>query len=81
MIARYHDIPLQLMTELREMPVGEREGLALPKIQRRFSKAFRIRQNDRIGYGIPVQGESIGILTGELPVAARPFSRSKRMGT
>ena len=59
-IARYHDVPLYFLPELREMYFGEWEGLTLSEIRGRFPEELKKRQEDLVNYRPPGDGESIG---------------------
>ena len=41
------------MSELREIGVGEWEGLSFPEIRRRFPEEYALRGQDPVRYGIP----------------------------
>lgn len=60
LIARYHDVPLYFLAELREMYFGDWEGLTMSEIQNRFPKELEKRQADLVNYSNPGNGESIG---------------------
>ncbi len=60
LIARYHDVPLNFLPELREIYFGDWEGLTLSQIRRRFPQELAKRQADLINYQPPGNGESIG---------------------
>ena len=42
-----------MVPELREIGVGEWEGLSFPEIRRRFPEEYALRGQDPIRYGIP----------------------------
>jgi len=58
-IACYHDVPIYLLSELREMYFGDWEGLTLQEISSRFPGEMQKRQSDLLHYNIPGKGESI----------------------
>ena len=58
-IARYHDVPLHVMPELREIHFGAWEGLSLSDIRKRFPEELEKRQAGLLTYRIPGNGESI----------------------
>ncbi len=59
-IARYHDVPVHFLPELREMNFGDWEGLTLSDIQGHFPEELEKRKADLVNYRIPGDGESIG---------------------
>jgi alpha-ribazole phosphatase len=59
-IARYHDVPVHFLPELREMNFGDWEGLTLSELQGRFPGELEKRKADLVNYRIPGEGESIG---------------------
>ena len=58
-IARYHDVPMYSLPELREMCFGDWEGLTLSEISNRFPGEMQKRQADLLHYNVPGEGESI----------------------
>jgi alpha-ribazole phosphatase/probable phosphoglycerate mutase len=62
-IARYHDVPVHFLPELREMNFGDWEGLTLSDIQAHFPGELQKREADLVNYRIPGDGESIGNLS------------------
>lgn len=58
-IARYHDVPIYSLPELREMCFGDWEGLTLSEIRNRFPGEMQKRQADLLRYNVPGEGESI----------------------
>lgn len=58
-IARYHDVPIYSLPELREMCFGDWEGLTLSEIKKRFPGEMQKRQADLLYYNVPGEGESI----------------------
>jgi len=58
-IARYHDVPIYSLPELREMCFGDWEGLTLSEIRNRFPGEMQKRQADLLHYNVPGEGESI----------------------
>ena len=63
LIARYHDVPLYFLPELREMGYGDWEGLTLSEIRRNFPEELQKREKDLINYKAPGGGESIADLS------------------
>jgi len=63
LIARYHDVPLYFLPELREMDFGDWEGLTLSEIRRNFPEELQKREKDLINYKAPGEGESIADLS------------------
>ena len=63
LIARYHDVPLYFLPELREMDFGDWEGLTLSEIRRNFPEELQKREKDLINYKAPGKGESIAELS------------------
>jgi len=59
-IARYHDVPIHFLPELREMHFGDWEGLTLSDIQDHFPEELEKRKADLVNYRIPGDAESIG---------------------
>ena len=53
LIARHHDVPLYFLPELREMYLGDLEGLTLSEIRRDFPEELEKRQKDLINYRGP----------------------------
>jgi len=66
LIARYHDVPLYFLPELREMDFGDWEGLILSEIRRNFPEELQKREKDLINYKAPGKGESIAELSGRI---------------
>ena len=62
-IARYHDVPLHTLPELREMHFGDWEGLTLKEIRERFPDELKKREADVVNYQAPGEGESIESLS------------------
>ncbi|VBB41476.1 putative alpha-ribazole phosphatase [uncultured Desulfatiglans sp.] len=58
-VARYHEAPVELVPELREMYFGEWEGLTLEEVCRRFPEALAKRQADLVNFSAPGGGESM----------------------
>jgi len=50
LIARYHDVPLYFLPELREMDFGDWEGLTLSEIRHNFPEELQKREKDLINY-------------------------------
>ena len=65
-IARYHDVPLHSLPELREMYFGEWEGLALEEVRQRFPHELEKRQAEPVDYRPPGNGESVRQLSGRV---------------
>jgi len=63
LIARYHDVPLYFLPELREMDFGDWEGLTLSEIRHNFPEELQKREKDLINYKAPGEGESIADLS------------------
>ena len=60
LIARYHDVPLYFLPELREIYFGDWEGLTMSEIRSRFPRELAKRQADLVHYQPDGNGESIG---------------------
>ncbi len=60
MIARYHDVPLRFLSELKEIYFGDWEGRTMAEIRSNFPKELAKRQADLVNYQPPGDGESIG---------------------
>ena len=60
LIARYHDVPLYFLPELREIYFGDWEGLTMSEIRSRFPRELAKRQADLVDYQPAGNGESIG---------------------
>ncbi|MEE9419410.1 MAG: histidine phosphatase family protein [Desulfatiglandaceae bacterium] len=60
MIARYHDVPLRFLSELKEIYFGDWEGRTMAEIRSDFPKELAKRQADLVNYQPPGDGESIG---------------------
>jgi len=58
-IARYHDVPLKSLTELKESYFGDWEGLTLEAIRTDYPEEMEKRQADLFHYQIPGGGESL----------------------
>ena len=58
-IARYHDVPVHLLPELREAYFGEWEGLILSEIEDRFPRELEHRRADIVNFKSPGGGESV----------------------
>jgi len=63
LIARYHDVPLYFLAELRELDYGDWEGLTLSEIIHNFPKELEKREKDLINYKAPGEGESVADLS------------------
>ncbi len=62
-IARYHDAPLYVRPELREMNLGAWEGLTLSELRERYPGELEKRKADLVNYQIPGEGETISRLS------------------
>jgi alpha-ribazole phosphatase/probable phosphoglycerate mutase len=58
-IARYHDVPIYSLPELREVSFGDWEGLTLSEIENSFPGEMQKRQANLLRYNVPGEGESI----------------------
>ncbi|RLC26941.1 MAG: alpha-ribazole phosphatase [Deltaproteobacteria bacterium] len=58
-IARYHDVPVRLLPELREMYFGAWEGLTLSEVGERFPRELEQRRADIVNFRSPGGGESV----------------------
>lgn len=63
LIARYHDVPLQFLPELREMNFGDWEGLTLSDVMRDFPEELKKREEGLINFSPPGDGESVAELS------------------
>ncbi len=63
LIARYHDVPLYFLPELREMGYGDWEGLTLSEIRRNSPEELQKREKGLVNYKAPGGGESIADLS------------------
>ncbi len=59
LIACYHDVPLNILPELRESHFGAWEGLTLAEIRKRYPEELSKRQADVVHYQAPGGGESL----------------------
>ncbi|HDZ89066.1 MAG: histidine phosphatase family protein [Deltaproteobacteria bacterium] len=66
LIARHHDVPLHFLPELREMNLGDWEGLTLSDIMRDFPEELEKREAGLINYRPPGEGESVADLSGRI---------------
>ncbi len=62
-IARYHNVPVHFLPELREMYFGDWEGLCLGEIIRNYLEELEKRKKDPSHYACPGGGESISRLS------------------
>lgn len=62
LIARYHDVPLYFLPELRELDFGGWEGLTLSEIRRNFPEELQKREKDLINYKAPGGGGSLFLI-------------------
>ncbi len=60
-IARYHDVPVRSLPELREIYFGAWEGMSLADVRRQFPEELLKRKTDLLHYSPPGQGESMGV--------------------
>jgi len=60
LVARYHDVPLHFLSELKEICFGAWEGLTLAGIRKDFPDELAKRQADLVNYQPPGEGESVG---------------------
>ena len=58
-IARYHDVPLYPLPELRESYFGDWEGSTLGEIRKRYPAELEKRKADLMNYQAPGGGESL----------------------
>jgi len=58
-IARYHDVPLYSLPELKESYFGDWEGLPLDEIRTDYAEELEKRRADLYHYRIPGGGESL----------------------
>ena len=58
-IARYHDVPLKSLTELKESYFGDWEGLTMEAIRTDYPEELEKRQADLFHYQMPGGGESL----------------------
>jgi len=61
-IAKYHDVPVHYLPELREMKFGDWEGLTLTEIRTHYPNELQKRQDDLLNYRAPGHGESVADL-------------------
>ena len=61
-IARYHNVPIISLPELREMYFGSWEGLSMSEIQDRYPGELERRKDDPSNYRTPGNGESVRAL-------------------
>ena len=61
-IARYHNVPIISLPELREMYFGAWEGLSMSEIQDRYPGELERRKDDPSNYRTPGNGESVRAL-------------------
>ena len=70
-IARYHDVPLVSLPELREMYFGEWEGLTLEEIRMRYPEELDRRMAKPVDFKPPGNGESIRHLSKRVSACVR----------
>jgi alpha-ribazole phosphatase len=58
-IARYHDVRLYSLRELREMYFGDWEGMNMQEIRKGFPEELKKRQDDLVNFKGPGEGESV----------------------
>jgi len=58
-IARYHDVRLYSLRELREMYFGDWEGMNMQEIRKGFPEELKKRQEDLVNFKSPGEGESV----------------------
>ncbi|MBW1706603.1 MAG: alpha-ribazole phosphatase [Deltaproteobacteria bacterium] len=58
-IARYHDVQLSSLQELREMYFGDWEGMTMKDIRKDFPEELKKRQEDLVSFKGPGDGESV----------------------
>jgi alpha-ribazole phosphatase len=58
-IARYHDVRLYSLRELREMYFGDWEGMNMQEIRKGFPGELKKRQDDLVNFKGPGEGESV----------------------
>jgi len=78
LIARYHDVPLHSMPELREMYFGEWEGLTLAEIRARFPRELEERKEEPVDFRPPGNGESIRHLAGRVMACFQTIMESQK---
>ena len=62
-IARYHNVPVHFLPELREMYFGDWEGQSLGEIIKNYPEELEKRKKDPSHYACPGGGESISRLS------------------
>lgn len=62
-IARYHNVPLYVRPELREMNLGAWEGLTLQELRERYPGELEKRKSDLLNYQIPGEAETVSHLS------------------
>lgn len=65
-IARYHDVPVRSLPELREIYFGAWEGMSVPDVRRQFPDELLKRKTNLLHYTPPGQGESMGAFAGRV---------------
>lgn len=70
LIANSHQLPVQLVPELRELHVGDWEGQTWQQLQASYPQAWQDRLNDIVNYRVP-NGESLLDLAGRVRPALR----------
>jgi alpha-ribazole phosphatase len=63
LIARYHNVPLRFLPELKEIYFGDWEGLTMTEIRSRFPDELTSREADLLNYRPPGGGESVDHLS------------------
>jgi alpha-ribazole phosphatase/probable phosphoglycerate mutase len=62
-IARYHDVPVQVLPEFREVYFGDWEGLSLQEIHEQFPEELEKRKEALTTFRAPGNGESVAHLS------------------
>jgi len=62
-IARYHDVPIHVLPEFREVYFGDWEGLSLQEIHEQFPGELEKRKEALINFRAPGNGESVAHLS------------------
>jgi len=65
-IARYHNVPLHFLPELRELYFGDWEGLTLKEIRERYPEEMEKRESDPANFEAPGGGESLAKLSARI---------------
>jgi alpha-ribazole phosphatase/probable phosphoglycerate mutase len=62
-IARYHDVPVHVLPEFREVYFGDWEGLSLQEIHEQFPEELEKRKKALMSFCAPGNGESVAHLS------------------